>query len=531
MGGKLGLTQWIALAVVVAGGLTAVLVWTGTSQKEVPIVASEPIVIEEGGDTSVEEVTEEADTSSGEETSSVSESAEAVEEQESAEEAEASEPTVETPKVEPEIAVAAPGFDVVRVENDGTAIVAGTCPAGWNVSIMVDNEELTQVLCDETGQFVAFVDFGASETARVVSLEAHDGSEVLVSEAQVIIAPVLTRVAEATEAPKAAEVVEEEAQADPTLAESEVVAEETETVEPAAEVAEVTEVATEAEATSGDVEVSEATEEETSVADATPIVSSTSPETELSEVTPEAEAKPVVEEETVAVEESDKAADEDGVAEAEPETPEISEAPEVAVTEEAEEKSPAVLLVGNNGVEVLQPAESAPNALAELAIDAISYTDTGDVQLSGRSPAGFIRVYLNNVALMTLEVPEPGNWTANLSDVAPGVYTLRVDQVDESGNVVARIETPFQREEPEKVQAIAQEVEETLRPLVSVEVVQPGATLWAISRRQYGAGILYVNIFEANRDQIRDPDLIYPGQIFDLPAPPGAKKKTSATGQ
>ena len=47
--------------------------------------------------------------------------------------------------------------------------------------------------------------------------------------------------------------------------------------------------------------------------------------------------------------------------------------------------------------------------------------------------------------------------------------------------------------------------------------VQSGATLWAIARDRYGEGLLYVRVFEANRDTIRDPDLIYPGQVFALP--------------
>ena len=47
--------------------------------------------------------------------------------------------------------------------------------------------------------------------------------------------------------------------------------------------------------------------------------------------------------------------------------------------------------------------------------------------------------------------------------------------------------------------------------------VQPGNTLWAIARERYGMGILYVRVFEANRDKIRDENLIYPGQIFELP--------------
>jgi nucleoid-associated protein YgaU len=47
--------------------------------------------------------------------------------------------------------------------------------------------------------------------------------------------------------------------------------------------------------------------------------------------------------------------------------------------------------------------------------------------------------------------------------------------------------------------------------------IQPGDTLWAISENRYGAGIRYVQVYRANRDRIRDPDLIYPGQVFDLP--------------
>jgi nucleoid-associated protein YgaU len=54
-------------------------------------------------------------------------------------------------------------------------------------------------------------------------------------------------------------------------------------------------------------------------------------------------------------------------------------------------------------------------------------------------------------------------------------------------------------------------------PPVQLITVQPGYTLWGIARATYGKGIAYVKVFEANRDQIRDPDLIYPGQVFTLP--------------
>ena len=54
-------------------------------------------------------------------------------------------------------------------------------------------------------------------------------------------------------------------------------------------------------------------------------------------------------------------------------------------------------------------------------------------------------------------------------------------------------------------------------PHVDTTVVVRGDSLWRISRSTYGHGIRYSVIYNANRDQIRDPDLIYPGQIFVLP--------------
>jgi nucleoid-associated protein YgaU len=47
--------------------------------------------------------------------------------------------------------------------------------------------------------------------------------------------------------------------------------------------------------------------------------------------------------------------------------------------------------------------------------------------------------------------------------------------------------------------------------------VSRGDSLWRISRKAYGSGYRYTEIHRANQEQIRDPDLIYPGQIFVLP--------------
>jgi LysM repeat protein len=50
-----------------------------------------------------------------------------------------------------------------------------------------------------------------------------------------------------------------------------------------------------------------------------------------------------------------------------------------------------------------------------------------------------------------------------------------------------------------------------------VHVVQPGDTLWAIAKKYYGNGAQYTKIFNANKDKIKNPNLIYPGQKLVIP--------------
>jgi nucleoid-associated protein YgaU len=102
--------------------------------------------------------------------------------------------------------------------------------------------------------------------------------------------------------------------------------------------------------------------------------------------------------------------------------------------------------------------------------------------------------------------------------VDPGTYTLTVAQLSPEGEIESRVDTPFLREDPARVAASPMRVEEG----VSVITVQPGFTLWGIAEANFGDGIAYVQIFQENRENIRDPDLIFPGQIFQLPDLPRA---------
>jgi nucleoid-associated protein YgaU len=56
-----------------------------------------------------------------------------------------------------------------------------------------------------------------------------------------------------------------------------------------------------------------------------------------------------------------------------------------------------------------------------------------------------------------------------------------------------------------------------VEPKIATTVVSRGDSLWRISRVTYGVGTQYAVVYKANRDRIRDPNRIYPGQIFFLP--------------
>ncbi len=384
------------------------------------------------------------------------------------------EPVVEAPVVEEvaaeEVAaeVIRPSFDVVRVEPDGTTLIAGAGVAGGMVQILLDGASVAEAETGADGKFASFLTLEPSDAARVLSLVQSVDGEDVASDATVIVAPTPVVVAE------------------------EVVAEVAETVEAVEEAA--TEVIADA----------------SSVADAVEEV--------VPEVVEDAAPEPVTE--TVVAEAVVKEAAPEVV---EPVAPEETEQPEVVVAEKPVEVAavsqpvaPAVIISDNEGARVLQaPSDQSPEVQDAIALDAISYSEEGNVQLSGRAKSGgFARVYLDNVSKADEPILQDGTWRAELPNIEAGVYTLRVDQVTETGLVLSRVETPFKREPKEELLVASEEVAE--KRVVAV-TVQPGNTLWAIAKESYGDGIQYVKVFEANKERIRNPDLIYPGQVFTVP--------------
>jgi nucleoid-associated protein YgaU len=388
--------------------------------------------------------------------------------------AEAPEPaTADAPA--PEADTTAPRFDVVRVDASGSAVIAGRAGAGASVTLKLDGDPVETVEADGGGGFVAMLALSPSAVPRILSLEAAlPGGDPVPGAATVMIAPFAgTALAEATPP-------------DP----------------PPAQSADRPGIG---EATSTSPAAPAAGDAAAVIADA-PAPSAAAPgsppEADIASADlPEAPTAPVDAPETPLPD-----APSVGVA-----TPDGSTPPEAPA---AAPRAPAVLMADADGVRVLQAPGAAPIAQTEIRLDAITYDITGDVTLAGRGPAeASVRVTLNNQPINMGEIGPGGQWSLGLPDVDPGTYTLRLEQLAADGTVTRTVTTPFLREDPARIRANPMLVD----PGASVITVQRGFTLWGIAEANFGDGILYVQIFEENRGEIRDPDLIFPGQIFALP--------------
>lgn len=182
----------------------------------------------------------------------------------------------------------------------------------------------------------------------------------------------------------------------------------------------------------------------------------------------------------------------------------------VLVVPEASENSEGSVAIsmsvdGTGAAKALQ----TPGAEAlVLSIDAVNYDEKGNLSLSGKAPEeADVFLYLDNDFLGNATTNENGQWSLSPSKVVkPGIYKLRADHVDDNKKVLNRVTIPFAR-------ADALEGVPDDRKIV----VQPGNSLWRIARKLYGSGYDYAVIYKANKDQIGNPNMIFPGQVFEIP--------------
>ncbi|MBC8407230.1 MAG: LysM peptidoglycan-binding domain-containing protein [Rhodobacteraceae bacterium] len=362
--------------------------------------------------------------------------------------------------------IPAPKFDLFSIDQSGSATIVGKGLAGESLDIIIDGKVVSKIIPDNNGDFATFLDIGISKTPRSLTLRTtHSDGRVVASEETVLITPILkTGIQEETSTTSASD---------------------------SASASDGASASDSASASDGASANDSASASESASAIITASSGSSNDEVKLK-----------------------------------PTSSTSSSELDSKLSDDSETTDVSIAIVSSKEIRVISPAlqNNAPKVL-DVIIDAISYDEEGEVLLTGRGIEDqHIRIYVDNKPIKTSSIKADGTWSLDLEEIDAGVYILRIDQLDSDGVVTSRTETPFQKETSDvaiKMAALQNNNNKESSPNLgiglSTVIIQPGYTLWAVAKKTYGLGMQYVRIYHANKDQIRDPDLIYPGQIFKLP--------------
>jgi nucleoid-associated protein YgaU len=178
-------------------------------------------------------------------------------------------------------------------------------------------------------------------------------------------------------------------------------------------------------------------------------------------------------------------------------------------------------------------ATPAPAVGSRVAIQSVEADTVGGLVAKGvAEPNATVRLYLNQADLAEAKTQSDGRWSLTIqSGLTPGGYVMRADELGPSAaNVIASADTPFAYPDtpnpaPTASAVASANAEPSVAPspadpvVASVQTkrVVTGHTLWALSQSYYGDPTRYPAIVEANRAQIHNPNVIFPGQVFVVP--------------
>ena len=317
---------------------------------------------------------------------------------------------------------ASPTFDIVRINREGNAVIAGRAPAGSEVTVYAGDEVVGTVKADDRGEWVLVPEIPLAGGAQTLSLRALREQGETAKSNDVVVVMIPER-------------------------------------EPSGE--------------AGAVEVAK-----------------TGPR---SQAQPQTQTQPQTQAQT------------------QPQTQAQTQAQAQAQTQQVVAVATPRDTFGAS--RVLQGPTISANVLSGDAVQlsTVNYDERGRLILAGYAPPGsMVRIKVDGRPVGSTIADDAGYWELTPANpVAFGDHALTVESVDDAGKIVASTQLPFTRAEIAKAR---------LRPGELLVAVQPGNSLWRIARATYGEGVLYTVIYSANAEKIGNPDLIFPGQVFTLPA-------------
>jgi LysM repeat protein len=168
-------------------------------------------------------------------------------------------------------------------------------------------------------------------------------------------------------------------------------------------------------------------------------------------------------------------------------------------------QSLAIKVRPDGSIDVLQ-GPAAGEGAGPLSIAGVRYDSSDRLAVAGRAaPKARIQVYIDDKPLGSARADGDGRWhIAPKLKLTSGDHHIRADQLGPDGKVLFRVEITF--------------APSGAVPADGKVTVEPGNNLWRLARQIYGSGFEYMSIYQANRAQIRDPNLIYPGQVIEIPS-------------
>ena len=464
-------------------------------------------------------------------------------------------------------------FDLLRVEPDGSLVIAGSGPADATMEIVAGSRTIAMAEAAANGDFVAVLDepLAPGDYQIVLRATAPDGVVVTSRETAIVAIP----------EPGSADVL---ALVEAPGAPSRLI------TTPGPRSPALTPVAEPEEPATGQSEEPAASEE----------------------LAPTVGDGDVASADAASAPAANEAADADAPAPFDADASADASAPAIKMQDAAPRAGQAVDLAAlpetgaNDADEAAAPPPGGDGASVDLRIEAVEI-DGSDLFVAGAAPAGTrLRLYANAILLGDTITGEGGRFLVQVRrDLPVGDYIVRADAIDPlTGRVLARVSVPFTRSAGERLAAVAvaplvqlpaspppipfdaltspspatdtpegggpalgvasaaeaapapgdgdgdgdaaktpgadeppinvpqalgvlqgpppfvadtPQAAAELVPTGKSVIIRRGDTLWQISRRVYGQGVKYTTIYLANRQQISDPDLILPGQVFDVP--------------
>jgi nucleoid-associated protein YgaU len=214
----------------------------------------------------------------------------------------------------------------------------------------------------------------------------------------------------------------------------------------------------------------------------------------------------------------------------------------VALEKNLKERPVVALMTPDKPSVVLSKPAAPDSAGSSVVVETVETEPGGKLYVSGRSsPRAAVRLYVNDGYVASTTAAANGRFAftvdGGVGHSRPSAgeskegYRVRLDEVEQgSGAIRSRAEVPF-NPSPDVAAASASGAGSRAAALapgvgspgaatsskVATAVVSRGDSLWRISRSAYGDGARYTVIYDANHGQIRNPDRIYPGQVFVLP--------------